>query len=141
MEDGPLIRGVSNHDRVLNWRIDSELYLGLAEVDRYGGPPTEGKTQLTGFIEHPFGVIPIVGEVLVVKDGHRAFAPLEDPDNLLVDPPARQEPMPLEVSWIIPMFTNDDNTIHSKFAPPKCYGLLDWLIDGNILCFAYFLAQ
>ncbi len=116
MEDGSLICGVSNHNRVLDWRIDSEFYLGLAEVGRYGGPPGEGKVQFTGFVKHPLGVVPIVGEVLVVKHGHRAFALLEDPDNLLVNPPARQEPVPLEIGWIIPMFTDDDNTIHRKFA-------------------------
>src|ERR1700760_1889661 len=141
MKDGSFIRGVSHDNGVLNWRIDREFYLGLAEVGRYGGPPGKGKAQFTGFVEHPLGVVPIVGEVFVVKHGHRAFALLEDPDNLLVNPPTRQEPVPLEISWIIPMFTDYDDTIHGKFAPPKRYGLTDCLIDGNVFCFAYFLAQ
>src|SRR5271156_3636329 len=107
MEDGSFIGGVSNHNRVLHWRIDSEFYLGLAEVDRYGRPSGERKAQFTGLVKHPLGVIPIVGEVLVVKYRHRAVALLKDPDNLLVNPPARQEPVSLKVSWIVPMFTDD----------------------------------
>src|SRR6201987_880596 len=103
MEDGAFICGVSNHNGILNWRIDSEFYFGLAEVRRYGGPPGERKAPFTRFVKHPLGVVPIIGEVFVVKHGHRAFAPLEDTDNLLVNPPARQEPVPLEISRIIPM--------------------------------------
>ena len=74
MEDGSLVRGMSpTTSRVLHWRVDSEFYLGLAVVDGYGGTSGEGKVQFTGFVKHPLGVVPIVGEVLVVKDWHRAL--------------------------------------------------------------------
>src|SRR4051812_44731468 len=43
------------------------------------------KVQLTGFVEHPFRIIPIVGKVLVVKDRNRALALFENPNNLLVN--------------------------------------------------------
>src|SRR6478609_11168296 len=97
MENASLIRRASKHDRVLYRRIDSDLYLGLAEVDRYGRTSRQRKVQLTGFVKHPLGVVPIVGEVLVVKDRHRTLALLENPDNLLIHPPARQEPVALEI--------------------------------------------
>ena len=82
-------------------------------------PPVKWKVQFTGFVKHPLGFVPIVGEVLVVKDWHRALALLENPDNLLVDPPARQEPVPLEIGWILPVFSDYDNTIHRKFRSPQ----------------------
>src|SRR5687768_7114144 len=100
MEDGPLVGSAAKHDRVLDWRIESDLYLGVAEVDRYGGTPGQGKVQFAGFAKHPLGLVPIVGEVLVVKNRDRAFALLENPDHLLIDPPARQEPVALEIGWI-----------------------------------------
>src|ERR1051326_3932383 len=120
MENGSLIGSASKHDRVLDRRIDRDLYLGLAEVNRYRGTSGQRKVQLTGFVKHPLGVVPIVGEVLVVEDRHRALALLENPDNLLINPPARQEPVTLEIGWIIPVFSDDDNTVHRKFLPPKC---------------------
>src|SRR5437588_516163 len=130
MEDASLIGSASKHDRVLYWRIDSDLDLGLAEVDRYGGTSGQRKVQLTGFVKHPLGVVPIVGEVLVVKHRHRALALLENPDHLLIYPPARQEPVALEIGWIVSVFSDDDNTIHRKFFPPTCYSLSYCLING-----------
>src|SRR5688572_9779869 len=141
MENGSLICSASNHDRVLYRRIDSEVHLGLTEVGRYGRTAGQWKVQFTGFVKHPLGIVPIVGEVLVVKYWHRALALIENPDNLLVHPPARQEPVPLEIGWIIPVFSDDDNTIHRKFPPPKCDSLSHCLIDGNVFRFAYFLTQ
>ncbi len=79
--------------------------------------------------------------MLVVKDRHRAFALLENPDNLLIYPPARQEPVALEIGWIVPVFSDDDNTIHRKFPPPTGDSLSYCLIDGNVFRFAYFLTQ
>src|SRR5215218_904306 len=114
MENGSLICRASNHDRVLYRRIDGQVYLGRAEVGRYGGTAGQGKVQFTGPVKHPLGIVPIVREVLVVKDRHRAFALLEDPDNLLVHPPARQEPVPSEIGWIIPVFSDDDDTVYGK---------------------------
>jgi hypothetical protein len=58
-------------------------------------PRGQGKVQFTGFIKHPLGVVPIVGEVLIVEHRHCAFTLLENPYNLLINPPARQEPVPL----------------------------------------------
>ena len=78
MEDGSLIRRGSNHDRVSNRRIGGEIYLGLAKIKLYRRPPAQGKVQFTRFVEHPLGVVPVVGEVLVVKNGYRAFALLEN---------------------------------------------------------------
>src|SRR5215831_16901206 len=141
MENASLIWSGSKHDRVLNWRIDSDFYLGLAEVDRYGGTSGQRKVQLTGFVKHPFGVVPIVGEVLVVKHRHRALALLEYPDNLLIYPPARQEPVTLEIGWIVPVFCDDDNTVDRKFLSAQCDSLSYCLIDGNAFRFAYFLTQ
>ncbi len=119
MEDGSLICSASNHDGVLDGGIDREFDLGLAEVSRYGGTPSQREVQFTRFVEHPLGVVPVVGEVLVVKHRHRAFALLENLDDLLVDPPARQKPVSLEIGWIIPVLCNDDNTIHSEFLAAK----------------------
>src|SRR6185436_9157450 len=141
MEDAPLIRSGSQDDRVLDWAFDRDLYLGLAEVDRYGGTSGQGKVQLTGFVKHPLGVVPIIGEVLVVKHRRRALALLENPDNLLIDPPARQEPVTLEIGWIVPVFPDDDHTIHRQFLPAECDSLANCLIDGNILRLADFLTQ
>src|SRR3954452_15988250 len=123
MKNASLIRRGSEHDRVLYRRIASDLYLGLAEVHRYGGTSGQRKLQLTGFVKHPLGVVPIVGEVLIVKHRHRALALLENPDNLLIHPPARQEPVALEIGWIVPVFCYDDHTIHREFLPPKCDSL------------------
>src|SRR5690348_7553467 len=107
MENASLIWGGSKHDRVLDRRIDTDLYLGLAEVDRYRRTSGQRKVQLTGFVKHPLGVVPIVGEVLIVRHRHRALALLENPDNLLINPPARQEPVALEIGWIIAVFCDD----------------------------------
>jgi len=141
MEDGSLIRRGSNHNRVSNRRISDEIYLGVAKVKLYRRPPAEGKVQLTGFVEHPLGVVPVVGEVLVVKNGYRAFALLENLDHLLIDPPTWQEPVPFEIGWIIPMFADDDDTIHRQFFPAKRDGFPDRFKDWNIFRFAYFLTQ
>src|SRR5688572_3264786 len=141
MENGSLICSASNHDRVLYRCIDSEVYLGLTEVSRYGGAAGQWKVQFTGLVKHPLGFVPTVGEVLVVKDWHRALALLENPDNLLVDPPARQEPLPFEIGWIFPVFSDDDNTIHRKFLLPKRDGFTYSVKDRNAFRFAYFLTQ
>src|SRR5689334_1378327 len=141
MENASLVWSGSKHDRVLDRRIDRDLYLGLAEVDRYRGTSGQRKVQLTGFVKHPLGVVPIVGEVLIVKHRHRAITPLEDPDNLLINPPARQEPVALEIGWIVAVFCDDDHTVHRKFLPAKCDSLSYCLIDRNIFRFAYFLTQ
>ena len=137
MENGSLVCSASNHDRVLYRRIDSEVYLGLTEVGRYGGTAGQWKVQFTGFVKHPLGIVPIVGEVLVVKDWHRALVLLEDPDNVLVHPPARQEPVPLEIGWIVPVFSDYDNTIDRKFGSSKLDGLTYGLIDRYVFRRAY----
>ena len=53
-------------------------------------PPDKGKFSSRDLSNIHLASSQLVGEVLVVKDGHRALALLENPDNLLVDPPARQ---------------------------------------------------
>src|SRR6185437_16716190 len=100
----------SNDEAVFQRCIGKDIYLGRAVVNGYGGTAGEGKVQFTGFIKHPLGVVPIVGEVFVVKDWHRAVTLLEDLDHLLVDPPARQEPVSFEIGWIVAVFADDDNT-------------------------------
>ena len=141
MEDGSLICSVSNHDGILDRGIDREFDLGFPEVSRYGGSPGQGEVQFTRFVEHPLGVIPVVGEVLVVKYRYRAFALLENLNDLLIDPPARQKPAPLEIGWITPVLCNDDNTVHSEFFPAKGDCFINCFEDGNVLRFAYFLSQ
>ena len=49
--------------------------------------------------------------------------------------------MPLEIGGIVPVFSDDDHTIHRKFRPPKLDGLTYRLIDRYVFRFAYFLAQ
>src|SRR6185503_11028873 len=87
------------------------------------------------------GIVPIVGEVLVVEDWHRALALLEGPDNLLVHPPARQQPVSLEIGWIVSVFSDYDDTIYRKFGSAKPDGLTYGLMDGYLFRRAYFLAQ
>jgi len=106
MEKASLISSASSHDRCLYGRIDIEFYLGLAVVERYGGTAVQGKVQLTRFVKHPLGFVPTGGEVLVVKDWHRALALLENPDNLLVEPPARIVFLPFEIAMINPVFSD-----------------------------------
>ena len=96
MKAGSFIGHASNDEPVLQRRIGSNIYLGLAEVSRDGRPTSQGKLQFTRLVVHPLGVIPVVGEVLVVKYRHRAFALFKDSHNLLVDPPSRQQPVPPE---------------------------------------------
>jgi hypothetical protein len=79
--------------------------------------------------------------VLVVEDWHRATAPFKNTDNLLVDPPARQEPVPLEIGWIIPVFSDYHDTIHSKFLTSKSDGFINCLKDRDAFRFAYLLTQ
>src|SRR4030095_15013048 len=50
MKKGSLISSASNHHRCFYRRIDIEFYLGLAEVDRYGGTAGQRKVQLTRFV-------------------------------------------------------------------------------------------
>ena len=49
--------------------------------------------------------------------------------------------MPLKIGWIIPVFANDDNTIHRQFFPTKRDSFPDRFKDWNIFRFAYFLTQ
>src|SRR5690606_24722040 len=63
------------------------------------------------------------------------------PDNLIVDPPARQEPVPLEIGWIITVFCYYDNAIHCKFLPSKRNGFADRLKDRNTFRFSDLLAE
>ena len=44
VEDGPFIRRASDHDRVLQWRIDGEIDLRLTEVGGDGRTAGERKT-------------------------------------------------------------------------------------------------
>ena len=104
-------------------------------------PPIQGKVQLTRFVKHPLGFVPTGGEVLVVKDWHRALALLENPDNLLVEPPARIVFLPFEIAMINPVFSDEDNTIHRKFLPPEREGFTYCVEDRNAFRFAYFLSQ
>jgi hypothetical protein len=62
--------------------------------------------------------------VLVVENGHRALALLENPDNLLVEPPARIVLLPLEVAVINPVLPDEDDTVHVEFLPPEREGML-----------------
>src|SRR5262249_8001823 len=139
MEKASLIFRASRHDRCLYGRIDIEFYLGLAVVERYGGPAEQGKVQLTGFIKHPLGFVPTGGEVLVVKDRHRAFAVLDTPDDLLLRPPARIVLLPFELGMVIPVFSDQDNPIHRKFLSPERGSFRYCAEDRNAFRFADFL--
>ena len=66
---------------------------------------------------------------------------LEHPDHLLIHPPARQEPVPLEIGWIVPVFSDDHDAIDRKVRPPKLDRLTDGLVDGDVLRLGDFLAQ
>src|SRR5262249_50698143 len=95
-----LISGASSHDRRLDGSINVEFYLGLAVVERYGGTAKQGKVQLTRFVNHPLGLVPTGGEVLVVEDWHGTLALLENPNDLLVEPPAGIVCLPFEIAMV-----------------------------------------
>src|SRR5690606_356887 len=141
MEYASLIPSASHYDRILYRRINIQFDFRLTVVHRNGGPTRQGKVQLTGFVKHPLSFVPVVGKVLVVKDRHRAFALLKNPDNLIVDPPARQEPVPLEILWVITVFRHNDNPIHSKFFSPQRNSFADGLKDGNAFGICYLLTE
>jgi hypothetical protein len=56
--------------------------------------------------QNPLGFVPTGGEMLVIKDWCRAFALLENPDNLLVEPPARIVFLTFEIAMINPVFSD-----------------------------------
>src|SRR4051812_4330767 len=139
MEKASLIFRASSHDRCLYGRIDIEFYLGLAVVERYGGPAEQRKVQLTGFIKHPLGFVPTGGEVLIVKDRHRPLALLKHPDDLLIEPPARIVFLPFEIGMVIPVFSDQDNAIHCKFLSAERDSFRYGVEDRNAFRFADFL--
>src|SRR5688572_26460213 len=141
MEERSFIGCPSNDYRVLYGRVNVKFYLGLAEVCRYGGTTGQRELQFTGFVKHPLGFVPTVGEMFVIEDRYGALALFENPDNLLIHPPARQEPLPFEVRWIFSVFSDDDNAIDSKLLAPKRNGLAYLFKDRNVFCLAYFLTQ
>src|SRR5580658_6881294 len=123
--------------------MSSKKRLGAANqlLERYGGTAVQGKAQLARFVKHPLGFVPTGGEVLVVKDWHRALALLENPDNLLVQPPARIVFLPFEIAVVNPVFSHQDNTIHRKLLSPQRNGLSDGVKDRNAFRFTNLLAQ
>src|SRR5580658_5735265 len=123
--------------------MSSKKRLGAANqlLERYGGTAVQGKAQLARFVKHPLGFVPTGGEVLVVKDRHRALALLENADNLLVEPPARIIFLSFEIAMVNPVFSDQDNTIHRKFLPPEREGLTYGVTDRNVFRFAHFPAQ
>src|SRR5262249_52329259 len=100
MEKASLISSTSSHHRCLYGRIDIQFDLRLA-VERYRGTTEQGKVQLARFVEHPLGFVPTGGEVLVIEDRHGALALLENPDNLLIQPPTWIVFLPFEIGVII----------------------------------------
>src|SRR5688572_25529541 len=139
MKKGSLITSTSYNDRCLDGRVDIKFYLRLTEVDWYRGTTGQWKIQLTGFVKHPLRFVPTNREVLVVKNRHGAFALLKNFNNLLIDPPARQHPLPFEVGWIFPVFSYNDNAINRKFLTSKRNGLANCFEDGNVFRLANFL--
>src|SRR5690348_1128209 len=79
--------------------------------------------------------------MLVVEDWHGALTLLENPDNLLIEPPARIVCLPFEIRMIMPVFSDQDNTIHRKFLPPKRDGFTYRVKDRNAFRFAHFPTQ
>src|SRR3982750_1546338 len=79
--------------------------------------------------------------MLVVEAGHGALTLLENPDNLLVEPPARIVGLPFEIAVVNPVFSHQDNTIHRQFLPPEREGFPDGGKDRNALRLADFLTQ
>src|SRR4051794_3241828 len=141
MEKASLIFSTSSHDRCFYGCINIQLYLGLPVVERYGGTAEQGKVQLTRLVKHPPGFVPTGGEVLVVKDWHRALALLENPDNLLIEPPARIVFLPFEIAVINPVLSDKHDAIHRKLLAPECQGFTYCVKYRNAFRFAHFLSQ
>lgn len=79
--------------------------------------------------------------MLVVEDWHRALTLLENPDNLLVKPPARIVFLPFEIAMVISVFSDQDNTIHRKFLRAERERFTDCVKDRNPFRFTHFPTQ
>ena len=70
--------------------------------------------------------------MLVVEDRHRTLALLEDPDNLLVEPPAWIIFLPDEIVVIDPVLSDEHHPIHGQFLAAEREGFSNCVEDRNV---------
>ena len=74
----------------------------------------EGKTKLSRLAEHRLGLRPGIRKMLIAKHRNGSTAPFEDFHNLLKELKARIEFLPLFISGVLAMFSDEQHGIHRE---------------------------
>ena len=111
--------------------LQRKVQLGPAEGHRYRGPRHQRKSQLPGPVNHLPGLIPVVGELLVVEHRHGPARMAEDPYDLLQVAVARVELLVPDVGGVVAMLGNEQDAVHRQSVSAQGERLPDGRVAGH----------
>ena len=128
----PLHHVEADDQRLVDLPAPGMFPIGPAPHHRQGRAGPEGYPHLPGRFVHPAGVLPAVGEVLVIENRHRPAHFSDDARDLLEEIAARQHLLSQPGHGVVPVLPDQQDPVHRQLVASQRQRRPDAFVDGYV---------